>query len=180
MSHQCLFLCLQGQSDENSIKPTFKEYFNQIRVTVNTWPEKVLLAKCRSLGIRSGSTNTRRFKLLQIYNKEAAQIYKKMAYYPIVVNHVVYLTNNFTYFDYLVVIDFEATCMPDPPKNFQHEIIQFPAVLVSVRDRMIVDQFCTYVKPKLNPKLTHFCTQLTGITQVCCYYMTWIWISGIE
>jgi len=28
-----------------------------------------------------------------------------------------------------------------------------------------MDVFHQYVKPKLNPKLTPFCTQLTGITQ---------------
>ena len=32
-----------------------------------------------------------------------------------------------------------------------------------------VDEFHSYVKPVLNPKLSEFCTQLTGITQVCNY-----------
>ena len=40
--------------------------------------------------------------------------------------------------NYLVVIDFEATCEIDSPAGFQQEIIEFPAVLVNVEKRVIV------------------------------------------
>ena len=47
------------------------------------------------------------------------------------------------------------------------EITQFPSVLLALRGResAIVDEFNTYVRPRLNPTLTQFSVQLTGITQ---------------
>ena len=35
-------------------------------------------------------------------------------------------------FDYLVVIDFEATCEEKNSAEYPHEIIEFPAVLIDV------------------------------------------------
>jgi inhibitor of KinA sporulation pathway (predicted exonuclease) len=79
------------------------------------------------------------------------------------------------YYDYLVVVDFEATCEDNknqtvevrPLKTHERpEIIQFPAVLINVRNQSVVDTFNTYVKPVERPKLSAFCTELTGITQV--------------
>ncbi|KAK7078599.1 3'-5' exoribonuclease 1 [Halocaridina rubra] len=67
-------------------------------------------------------------------------------------------------YKYFVVIDFEATC-DSLPSHYRHEIIEFPAVLVSTKKRKIVDKFHSYVRPIVNPKLTAFCTSLTGITQ---------------
>ena len=40
--------------------------------------------------------------------------------------------------DYLVVIDFEATCEKGSPEGFQQEIIEFPAVLINVEKREMV------------------------------------------
>uniref|UniRef100_A0AAY4C0Q3 3'-5' exoribonuclease 1 n=1 Tax=Denticeps clupeoides TaxID=299321 RepID=A0AAY4C0Q3_9TELE len=70
-----------------------------------------------------------------------------------------------TYYDFICVVDFEATCEESNPPGFLHEIIEFPIVLVNTRTAHIVDTFQEYVKPELNPKLSDFCTQLTGITQ---------------
>uniref|UniRef100_A0A915DV13 SAP domain-containing protein n=1 Tax=Ditylenchus dipsaci TaxID=166011 RepID=A0A915DV13_9BILA len=68
------------------------------------------------------------------------------------------------HYDYLIVIDFECTCEQGVPE-YPHEIIEFPAVLINVATKSIVDHFRTYVRPVLNPKLSAFCTQLTGISQ---------------
>ncbi|XP_050713231.1 3'-5' exoribonuclease 1-like isoform X3 [Eriocheir sinensis] len=70
------------------------------------------------------------------------------------------------YYDYYLVIDFEATC--DDRQNqatYRHEIIEFPAQLVSTKKARVVDEFHSHVRPVVNPKLTTFCTNLTGITQ---------------
>ena len=70
--------------------------------------------------------------------------------------------------DYLLVIDFEATCEEKNPAGYPHEIIEFPAVLVSCEnvDRPeIIDVFHSYVKPVINPTLSEFCKGLTGIEQ---------------
>jgi len=67
-------------------------------------------------------------------------------------------------FDYFLVLDFEATC--DEGRGFKHpEIIEFPTVLWNSHTEKVEDEFHHYIKPTLNPKLTPFCTQLTGIQQ---------------
>jgi hypothetical protein len=38
----------------------------------------------------------------------------------------------FSEFDYLIVVDFEATCEKNKYTNYPHEIIEFPAVLIHV------------------------------------------------
>lgn len=70
-----------------------------------------------------------------------------------------------TYYDYICVVDFEATCEEDNPPDFLHEIIEFPMVLINTHSLEIVDSFREYVKPEVNPKLSDFCVKLTGITQ---------------
>lgn len=46
-----------------------------------------------------------------------------------------------TSFDYLVIIDFEATCVENSdPDTFVHEIIEFPGVLVDVKQKTIVSK----------------------------------------
>ncbi|KAK6747362.1 hypothetical protein RB195_000517 [Necator americanus] len=68
------------------------------------------------------------------------------------------------YFDYLVAIDFECTCV-EVIYDYPHEIIEFPAVLIDVGQMRIVDTFRTFVRPEKNPILDPFCIQLTGISQ---------------
>lgn len=67
-------------------------------------------------------------------------------------------------FDYLLVMDFEATC-----KEFEklqpQEIIEFPCVAVSTKNWKVENSFHEYIKPRVHPELTTFCTQLTGIIQ---------------
>lgn len=69
-----------------------------------------------------------------------------------------------TRYEYLLVIDFEATCTSSNA-DYQHEIIEFPMVLVDVLKKEVVDEFQAYCKPCINRQLTAFCTELTGITQ---------------
>ncbi|KAL3994485.1 Exonuclease family protein [Acanthocheilonema viteae] len=69
-----------------------------------------------------------------------------------------------TFYDYFVVIDFECTCEADL-YDYNHEIIEFPAVLVDIRKKEIVDVFHSYVRPVVNPQLSEFCSSFTGITQ---------------
>ncbi|XP_061662100.1 3'-5' exoribonuclease 1 [Syngnathoides biaculeatus] len=69
------------------------------------------------------------------------------------------------YYDYICVVDFEATCEEDNPPDYLHEIIEFPMVLISTRTLEIVGTFQEYVKPELCPTLSDFCVKLTGITQ---------------
>ncbi len=71
---------------------------------------------------------------------------------------------------YLCVLDFEATCWNDDSvSKEQMEIIEFPSVLYKINEvnstQTFVSEFAKYVKPTLNPKLSAFCTELTGIQQ---------------
>jgi len=69
---------------------------------------------------------------------------------------------------YICVLDFEATCDEDN-STIQQEIIEFPSVLygwdVKTKGFDYISEFREYCKPKTNPILTKFCTQLTKITQ---------------
>lgn len=67
-------------------------------------------------------------------------------------------------YDYYVVIDYEATCQENN-NNFIQEIIEFPAVLVDAEQKKIVGMFREFCKPTLNPVLSDFCKQLTGVNQ---------------
>ena len=69
-------------------------------------------------------------------------------------------------YDYALVLDFEATC--EDKKNLDcQEIIEFPVVPVNLRTQeVLLDKiFHHYVRPDVNPKLSKFCTELTGIEQ---------------
>ena len=69
------------------------------------------------------------------------------------------------YFDYLLVLDFEATCQKGQQLKPQ-EIIEFPCALLNTRKGFEVESiFHKYVRPVHHPILTEFCTELTGITQ---------------
>lgn len=65
---------------------------------------------------------------------------------------------------FLGVLDFEATCDRDKSIHPQ-EIIEFPFFLINASTGEIVAEFHSYCKPLVHPKLTDFCTKLTGITQ---------------
>jgi inhibitor of KinA sporulation pathway (predicted exonuclease) len=67
-------------------------------------------------------------------------------------------------FDCFAVLDFEATCADGYALEPQ-EIIEFPIVLVRATSLEVLSEFRTYVRPVHHPRLTAFCTQLTGITQ---------------
>ena len=67
--------------------------------------------------------------------------------------------------EYFVALDFEATCIEENGPNYPHEIIEFPAVLVEVETGKTIAKFHSYVRPRINPLLSEFCTKLTGISQ---------------
>ncbi|XP_029166880.1 ERI1 exoribonuclease 3 [Nylanderia fulva] len=67
-------------------------------------------------------------------------------------------------FEYLLVMDFEATCDKHGECKPQ-EIIEFPCIALSTCDWKAKDTFHAYIKPRIHPTLTQFCTELTGIMQ---------------
>ena len=69
-----------------------------------------------------------------------------------------------TSFRALVVLDFEAPCDDRAPPVPQ-EVIEMPSVLLEGTTLAQVAEFESFVRPVHHPRLTEFCTQLTGITQ---------------
>ena len=73
----------------------------------------------------------------------------------------------------ILVFDFEATCTENqnkdlkimvlPPSLLAQEIIEFPLIILSMKDNSVINIFHHYIKPIVHPKLTEFCTGLTGI-----------------
>jgi len=63
-----------------------------------------------------------------------------------------------------IVFDLEATCWKQWNSKNQNEIIEIGAVKVN-REGYIVSEFDEFVKPKLFPELSEFCTNLTTIKQ---------------
>lgn len=45
--------------------------------------------------------------------------------------------------------------------------VEFPAVLLNTNSGEIESEFHRYVQPQEHTKLSEFCKELTGITQVC-------------
>lgn len=45
-----------------------------------------------------------------------------------------------SYYDYICIIDFEATCEEGNPPEFIHEIIEFPVVLLNTHTLEIVSE----------------------------------------
>ena len=65
-----------------------------------------------------------------------------------------------------LIIDLEATCCKERSiKKEKMEIIEIGAVMVDAKSLEVVDEYEIFIKPILNPTLTHFCTELTTITQ---------------
>lgn len=67
-------------------------------------------------------------------------------------------------FKYLLVLDFEATCEKDK-KIIPQELIELPCLALSTSTWEVKDVFHEYIKPRVNPMLTSYCTDLTGIIQ---------------
>lgn len=63
---------------------------------------------------------------------------------------------------FYLVLDFEANCSGENTKD--HEIIEFPAVLVKTDTHAIIDEFRTFVRLVKHSKLSDFIKQLTHIT----------------
>jgi inhibitor of KinA sporulation pathway (predicted exonuclease) len=88
--------------------------------------------------------------------------------------HLQSIQNLIAPYRYLYCVDLEATCdeidesesarklivTPD-----QMETIEFGLVVIDLESLEIVDEFQRFVRPQINPTLTHFCKKLTSIQQ---------------
>lgn len=63
----------------------------------------------------------------------------------------------------LIICDLEATCWNNGEHRHEMEIIEIGAV--RIHEGKIADQFSSFVRPIVHPKLSDFCKELTTITQ---------------
>jgi inhibitor of KinA sporulation pathway (predicted exonuclease) len=63
-----------------------------------------------------------------------------------------------------IILDLEATCWQGNAMDRKQEIIELAACRVNGYGEWI-DQFQSFIKPVLHPRLSSYCTDLTGITQ---------------
>ncbi|XP_052102016.1 3'-5' exoribonuclease 1-like isoform X2 [Mytilus californianus] len=142
---------LKGIKDGQYSNPVFKK-LSVINGEINRMPREELVSKLGELKLDSRGVTDVLKKRLKTHYRE-----KKLtkAHVP---------TPKKSLPEFLMVIDFEATC-EENNDNYDHEIIEFPVILVSLQSKQVVDEFHSYCKPRINPQLSEFCVQLTGITQ---------------
>ncbi|WHI48251.1 exonuclease domain-containing protein [Microbulbifer sp. EKSA008] len=71
--------------------------------------------------------------------------------------------NCFNGIKHLLIVDLEATCWNDRPLSVGvMEVIEFGLVLTTL-DGEILASHSQFVRPMINPKLSKFCSELTGI-----------------
>lgn len=144
-----------GRSSPDLTNPIYKK-FARICGHINQMSEETLQDQLRALGAgHEGSTMSLQQRLK---NRLRAGLEEKVEKKKLGYNY-----------DLICVVDFEATC--ERSNGYEEEqvqiqeIIEFPAFLVDVSEMKIVASFHEYVKPIVNPYLSDFCTELTGITQ---------------
>lgn len=64
-----------------------------------------------------------------------------------------------------IICDLEATCWAGERRPDKMEIIEIGAVKLASAAGPVLDDFCAFVRPLLEPSLSDFCRELTGITQ---------------
>ncbi|XP_026090637.1 3'-5' exoribonuclease 1-like [Carassius auratus] len=133
--------------------PVYKE-IAMANGAINQMNRDELRAKCAGLKLDTRGVKDVLKKRLKSYYKRQKLMHSPAAN-----------ANSDVYFDYICVVDYEATCEENNPPGFLHEIIEFPMVLIDTHTLEIVDSFQEYVKPEVNPQLSEFCVKLTGITQ---------------
>ncbi|XP_042634858.1 3'-5' exoribonuclease 1-like [Cyprinus carpio] len=133
--------------------PVYKEIAME-NGAINRMNRDELCAKCAELKLDTRGVKDVLKKRLKSYYKRQKLMHSAAAN-----------GNSAVYFDYICVVDYEATCEENNPPDYLHEIIEFPMVLIDTHTLEIVDSFQEYVKPVLNPQLSEFCVKLTGITQ---------------
>lgn len=64
-----------------------------------------------------------------------------------------------------IIYDLEATCWEGKPPQMQQEVIEIGALILNPYGE-VEDVFNSFVQPVVHPFLSHYCQQLTSITQL--------------
>lgn len=142
-------LCTDDRSSMSH--PVYKELAS-INCTIKSMKRNVLVEKLKFLDLSAAGSYTVLSRRLRNHYKK-----KKLTEAGIPLKSEI--------LPYYVIVDFEATCEEVNTANYPHEIIEFPAVLVDIERKEIISHFQAFCRPTINPNLSEFCTELTGITQ---------------
>ncbi|XP_021935940.1 3'-5' exoribonuclease 1-like isoform X3 [Zootermopsis nevadensis] len=140
----------KGESSQYS-DSVYKE-LSRLNGRINQMSKVAIVSRLKRLKLSSeGNCDVLKTRLKNYYKKQKL----KSANLPTAVKLL----------PYYVIVDFEATCEGVNVPDYPHEIIEFPAVLVSTEQQQVVDHFQAYCRPLVNPTLSGFCMELTGISQ---------------
>jgi len=145
----------RGGGSYNSVHPVYR-VISKINGKINRMDVDQLKSMCRQHGLATIGKREAIKRRLKEYIKS-----EKLIEAGLLDRKATLIINT----PYFIVIDFEATCEERNPPSYPHEIIEFPAVLVSTEQMKIIDVFHSFVRPVINPKLSEFCRNLTGIEQ---------------
>ncbi|XP_058023623.1 3'-5' exoribonuclease 1 isoform X2 [Ahaetulla prasina] len=155
-SKQCCKFDFQEENNTKSNSSDFSDpIYKEISLTngyINRMSRDELRAKLAEFRLDTRGVKDVLKKRLKNYYKKEKLMHKQPP-------------NAEEYYNYICVIDFEATCEEKNQPEFTHEIIEFPIVLLNTQTLQIEDTFQQYVKPEINPQLSDFCINLTGISQ---------------
>ncbi|XP_032069528.1 3'-5' exoribonuclease 1 [Thamnophis elegans] len=153
---QCCKFDFQEENNKKSNSSDFSDpIYKEISLTngyINRMNREELRAKLAEFRLDTRGVKDVLKKRLKNYYKKEKLMHKQPP-------------NAEDYYNYICVIDFEATCEEKNQPEFTHEIIEFPIVLLNTQTLQIEDTFQQYVKPEINPQLSDFCINLTGISQ---------------
>lgn len=142
--HYCyLFLSYQGPTEEDHASDVGKNCKQQpgnlsdlsklslINGAINRMSKMELVTQLRNLKLKANGNKAVTTKRLKEFYKKQRMPSPMMSIQPSTskARHQV--------FRYICVIDFEATC-EETNKNYPHEIIEFPAILIDIETREVV------------------------------------------
>ena len=151
--------CLKNEAKHKklNVRPLLRNYINIKKYfdVVMKRENKVsgMMEMIQLLGLKhEGKHHSGIDDVLNICNICVELVRKHGATFPAKeVNRVKYYLPAEPNIEYLLVLDFEATCIKDMKIQPCPEIIEFPVVGLDIKKREKIGQFHRYLKPKYNP-----------------------------
>lgn len=116
-----------NSSKENDYSHPVYKKLSKINGKINSMSVTELMKSLAELNLDTGGRKEVLVKRLKFHHRQTN-----------LMSANIYDASKCCYFDYVGVIDFEATCVERPDYVYPHEIIEFPIVLINMRTLEIV------------------------------------------
>ena len=116
-----------NNSTENDYSHPVYKKLSKINGKINSMSVNELMKSLEELNLDTGGRKEVLVKRLKFHHRQTN-----------LMDANIYDASKCCYFDYVGVIDFEATCVERPDYVYPHEIIEFPIVLINMRTLEIV------------------------------------------